>query len=75
VARIRDRTTKKQRKRHDYFGADAIIAWAEKQPLTRGRRSTCTVRSASRSMSCWNENKDFGSALAGPGLEFEPLGH
>ena len=24
----------KQRKRPDYFGADAIIAWAEKQPLT-----------------------------------------
>ena len=34
VERIRDRTTKKQRKRHDHFGADAIIAWAEKQPLT-----------------------------------------
>jgi hypothetical protein len=33
VERIRDRTTKKQ-KRHDHFGADAIIAWAEKQPLT-----------------------------------------
>jgi hypothetical protein len=30
----RDRTTKKQRKRHDHFGADAIIAWADKQPLT-----------------------------------------
>ena len=34
VERIRDRTMKKQRKQHDYFGADAIIAWAEKQPLT-----------------------------------------
>jgi hypothetical protein len=33
VERIRDRTTK-QHKRHDHFGADAIIAWAEKQPLT-----------------------------------------
>ena len=33
VERIRDRTTK-QHKRHDYFGADAIIAWAEQQPLT-----------------------------------------
>ena len=34
VERIRDRTTKKQRKRHDYFGADAILAWAGKEPLT-----------------------------------------
>src|SRR4029450_5860965 len=34
VKRIRDRTMQKQRKRPDYFGADAIIAWAEKQPLT-----------------------------------------
>jgi hypothetical protein len=34
VERIRDRTMQKQRKRPDYFGADAIIAWAEKQPLT-----------------------------------------
>ena len=35
VERIRDRTTKKkQRERHDYFGADAIMAWAKKQPLT-----------------------------------------
>ena len=33
VERIRDRTTK-QRKRHDHFGADAIIASAEQQPLT-----------------------------------------
>ena len=34
VERIRDRTTKKLRKRHDYFGANAIMAWAKKQPLT-----------------------------------------
>ena len=33
VERIRDRTTK-QRKRHDHFGADAIVACAEQQPLT-----------------------------------------
>ena len=34
VERIRDRPTKKQRKRHDYFRVDAIMAWAKKQPLT-----------------------------------------
>jgi hypothetical protein len=34
VERIHDRTMKKQLKWHDHFGADAIIAWAEKQPLT-----------------------------------------
>ena len=34
VERTRDRTTKKQRKWHDHFEADAIIAWAEKEPLT-----------------------------------------
>ena len=33
VERIRDRTTK-QHKRRDYFGANAIMAWAKKQPLT-----------------------------------------
>ena len=52
VERIGDRTMKK---RHDHFGADAIIAWAEQQPLTLEQAQHVHLRSASRSMSCCKE--------------------
>ena len=58
VERIRDRTTK-QHKRHDHFGADAIIAWAEQQPLTLEQAQHVRRGSVSLSMSCCDENKDF----------------
>ena len=75
VERIRDRTTKKQRKRHDHFGADAIMAWAKKQPLTLEQAQHVHGALGIPIDELLQQNKDFGSALAGLGLELVPLVH